>query len=375
MIFVATGSLMVALYFLFRTVYEAVTTPKLVPSRRSKGPLVSIIVPVRNEMGRILDKNIRSILNQDYDDIELIVVDDHSSDGSFECVDTLLLACRFPYSHVRARSRPDGWIGKTWALSEGKRVAKGEWLLFLDADVVFQPNHVSTLVDSALLQKLDGISGLSKLWLGSFWERAILPSLFWLSLMRVPPSEANNPNSPLCFGFGHTIFVRRIAHDEIGGFDAYRSDVLDDCSVMERLKSIGLRVRIFDLQDFASGQMYANLSEIFFGFSKNSFASIGYSIRKLSEYYFFQTLCNLIPALWLFFALQNRSIGLTEIIFLLVILIFLVIHFVMIWKMKEMPLLCVYFPFGHMMACCIMAYSAYCYFARRGVLWKGRPVS
>src|SRR5262245_30133483 len=136
-------------------------------------PKVSIIVPARNE-SRIVARSLHSLLNQDYPDFEIILVDDHSEDDTF-AIATAIAEQDSRLRVVRSVELPGDWRGKAWANQQGAAYAKGNWLLFTDADIEFHPSTLRLAVANAQKDKLDFLSIVPRMECNSFWARVVLP--------------------------------------------------------------------------------------------------------------------------------------------------------------------------------------------------------
>ena len=240
-------------------------------------PTVDILLPVRNEERRILRENVDSLASQDYPCFTVVVIDDHSTDGTVRLLDQAAATYSSRLTILKSRPLQNNWLGKLNALEVGKQATNSKWILAVDADVVYHRSTLATAMSYICEHSLDALSLLPEVRLDTFWESVIIPAISWLSLMRVSPTQANRPTSRYCFGYGNFILFRRELHDIAGGYAAYSADVLDDCATMERLKKNGARVGVADGRGFLSTRMYSCLSEIVEGFSKNTFAALNYS--------------------------------------------------------------------------------------------------
>lgn len=237
---------------------------------------VDILVPVRNESCRDFSGFLEDIGSQRLQHHSIYITDDRSTDSSAEMV--LQASRRHRSLHLlHGQDPPSGWTGKTHALMQGKRAGSGKWLALVDADIRLNPDTVARAIATANETCSSAVCVLPRFVYRSFWVRVVLPTMIWLSIMRVSPPESNSNLTRSAFGFGNFILVTREAHDRIGGFESYKDSVLDDCALFEALKSNGELTLIVDGASCIESEMYRNLSELILGFSKNSFASVGYS--------------------------------------------------------------------------------------------------
>ena len=236
------------------------------------GPLVSVVVPARNER-RNIGPCIDSALAGSYPAIEVIVVDDRSTDGTGD------VARARAASDARVRTvdnpeLPDGWFGKPWACATGARAARGDILCFTDADAQHGPALVSRAVREMTHEQLDMLSVAGRQELGTFWERVIQPHVFWTIASRYGGTESVNRSRRAedKIANGQCIFVRRDAYESIGGHAAVRDQVAEDVALAQRLFAAGKRTSLILGHDELTTRMYTSLAEIMAGWRKNVFA-------------------------------------------------------------------------------------------------------
>lgn len=211
-------------------------------------PRLSVVIPACNEVHTI-EPAVRSLLAQDYPSLEVVLVDDRSSDGTGEMVDRLAAADpRVVAVHVR--ELPKGWLGKVWALQTGLGHATGEWVLFTDADVHFATGALRRLVAAAVARRLDHLAGLPAAWRVSL-PVDIMVAHFLRALLTavLPPWGVENPASRRFFGVGACNLVRREALDRTVGLGWLRMETADDMGVGLLMKQSGahcLAVSAFD---------------------------------------------------------------------------------------------------------------------------------
>src|ERR1700747_1341954 len=170
------------------------------PSRR---PSVSVIVPARNEEAS-LRACLESLLVQVGIEFEIIVVDDGSTDG------TRAIAQSFPDVRVITPGRlPPGWTGKNNAVAAGAREARGEWLLFTDADTVHKPGSLARAVAEADQHGATLLSYSPEQEVHGFWEKAVMPVIFAELAATYPPTKVNDPASRLAAANGQYLMISR----------------------------------------------------------------------------------------------------------------------------------------------------------------------
>jgi chlorobactene glucosyltransferase len=235
-------------------------------------PLVSVVIPARNE-SRNIQRCVQSVLSSDYPRLEVIVVDDGSTDGTGE------IARRAAGSDSRARviesgALPAGWFGKQWACETGARSSHGEIILFTDADTVHSSDLITRSVNVMLRRSADLFSVLGRQELGSFWERMIQPQVFSIMSVRYGGTESITRSRFVKdkIANGQCLFVRRDSYEELGGHSIVRSHVAEDMMMAQRYFANGKRVVLAEGLNQLSTRMYTSLREIVHGWGKNVFA-------------------------------------------------------------------------------------------------------
>lgn len=234
-------------------------------------PLVSVIVPARNER-RNIESCVRSVLAGHYSPLELLVVDDRSTDGTADAA----TAVSRDDSRVRVVANPDlpdGWFGKPWACATGAASARGEIFCFTDADARHGPDLIARAVNAMDAGNLDMLSVAGRQELGGFWERVIQPQIFWMLGSRYGGTESVNrsPRVEDKIANGQCIFVRRAAYESIGGHGAVRHQVAEDVALAQRLFASGKRTELILGDQELTTRMYTSLGEIVAGWRKNLF--------------------------------------------------------------------------------------------------------
>ena len=235
-------------------------------------PLVSVIVPARNEAKNIA-RCVRSVLASRYPKLEVIVVDDHSTDGTADIV----RATAGGDSRIRIIANPDlppGWFGKQWACANGERAANGDILVFTDADTEHSPDLLGRAVNAMRAEHVDLLTLAGDQEMHTFWERVIQPQLFALLSMRYGGTEhvSNSKRPADVIANGQFIAVKRDAYHAVGGHALVRDRVAEDMSMAQEFVRSGRRMSILIATRQFSTRMYSSLSEIIRGWRKNIYA-------------------------------------------------------------------------------------------------------
>jgi len=229
-------------------------------------PRVSVVIPARDEVGEI-ERTVRSHLEQDYPDLQVVVVDDRSTDGTAKVLETLSREDS-RVTVVAGREPPEGWLGKPHALSQGARAAHGELLLFADADVRYDPRTLREAVAVMDERALDLLAFFPRLETRGFWESVLMPYL-GVAVFLGLGFLARVRRCPIAMGAGAGNLVRRRVYDSIGGHAALSDSVVDDVRLAVTIKRAGFRVAAFRATDRVAVRMYQGLRGVWNGFTKN----------------------------------------------------------------------------------------------------------
>jgi len=205
-------------------------------------PKVSIILPARNEeefIGKCLD----SLIKQDYENYEIIVIDDSSSDATGEIISEYAKK----YSKiipVSARPKPEGWMGKNWACMEGYRKATGELLLFTDADTNHSENIISLAVAHLISFNLDALSAIPKMLTFDFWTNVTLPMISTFLHTRFSALNVNNPSKKTGYFFGSFFILKKKTYEEVGMHEGVKQEIIEDGALGKKVKESGYKMKM-----------------------------------------------------------------------------------------------------------------------------------
>ena len=243
--------------------------------------MVSIIVPAHDE-ARVIERMVRSMRSQEDMKIEVIVVLDRCTDDTF---DRLVVAAE---GDPRVRiiendSCPEEWAGKCHAAAVGAAAAAGDWVLFTDADVQFDPGVVRAAVSIAAEQKVDLFSAYTRLTSGHWWEAVVQPPAAITLLRMFPPDRVNHEERPRSFANGQFMLFRRSAYDRLGGHAAVKEDLLEDLAFAKAVHRMGGRVRVVHSQDMIQTSMYESLDDLLSGWRRIFIESCHRNIGRLNR--------------------------------------------------------------------------------------------
>ena len=278
---------------------------------------VSILVPARNEEQNIA-ACVRSLLAQDYPDFEVIVLDDESTDRTWEMLEGLTKENK-SLKIRKGKPLPRGWIGKHWACHQLVGVASGELFLFTDADTRHHPNTLREAAAAFEAEEADFLTALPREEAKSLGEKLTIPVMSFGINSFLPVGFAHRTRlSAFCLAVGQFMLFRRKAYEKIGGYEAAKQKVLDDVWFGRRIKAQGLRWRIVDATQYVSCRMYTNLGEVSEGFSKNLYATFGNNLLVYIPVWLWLIAVFLFPMFVLGLALSGWAVPRTSVLLALV---------------------------------------------------------
>jgi chlorobactene glucosyltransferase len=238
-------------------------------------PRCSVLVPARNEELNI-GRCIKSLLDQDYPDFQVIVLDDNSTDQTWQILQEL--AVKYPgLTLLKGTPLPDDWLGKHWACSQLAQAADGELLVFVDADTYHEPGMLRGAAAAMLNERAALISALPRQVIISWSEMLSIPAFYLGMLCGVPLELTRLQRNPLLFAvLGQFLVFRRDAYDAAGGYAAVRNNVVDDIAIGRRVHAMGLKYKLLDGGGLVSCRMYRNFDQVWKGLTKSTFATFNF---------------------------------------------------------------------------------------------------
>lgn len=340
-------------------------------------PLVSILVPARNEAHRTLETSVASMLGQDYENYEVIVTNDRSTDATGEILHRLARRdARLKI--IDGKELPVGWLGKPHAMNQALEVARGSWILATDADMLFDRRALSTTVFHAETNGYDALTLLPRVECVTFWERVFMPSFGWFMLLARPIERVNDMTKADALGVGGFFLMRRAWIERIGGWRAVRAEVAEDLRLAEKLKAAGARLRIEYAPRLVRTRMQTNLAEIWEGFTKNLYAGTRFSFARAVAGGTAVFVFSVLPAVGAIVSFVIGMISDSNAWMMLCVPLALVwavqaLTFGFVYKQIELPLRFAGFaPLAHLLFVMILFNSAFKIAFGSGVMWKGR---
>jgi chlorobactene glucosyltransferase len=333
-------------------------------------PFVSICVPARNEE-RDLGACLQSLMAQNYPNFEVIAADDQSEDRTLEIIKHF--ERRFDnFIGFQGKPLPEDWLGKPYILSQAFSKTKGEYLLFTDADPVFEPFALKSAMFLMQKQKLDMLTLMPGASFGSFWERAVQPVIFGLIAGLTRFGDVNNPNNPKAMGIGAFILVKRSAYEKVSGHESVKKNVIEDIALGKVIKRSGHKIWIADGKSLFSIRMYHSLYEIWTGWKKNVFSAFKRSITRTISFAVTLIGFQLTPFLLLYLNWTTETFIWSFILSFLTIALTLATGIGLCKELKLNPLVALLFPLGSLVAIGIMFASMQQALIKNKTEWRGR---
>jgi chlorobactene glucosyltransferase len=254
-----------------------VKPPPADPARK-KWPFVSILIPARNEEKRI-EPCIRGMLQQDYPAYEILILDDRSTDRTFNVVQAYAKR-NVRLKVLRGKELPAGWVGKPWACFQLSKKARGEWLFFTDADTEHKPDMLKRTVQMAEQKKADVLTLFTRQITKTWMEILVIPVMAYTLLAFLPARLSLRKNSRFnrfAGVSGQFVFIRQKVYKAFGGHETVKNEIVEDLNFGKQVVRHGHRLVYGDGSDFSYCRMYTNAREVWEGFSKNFFPAMAFS--------------------------------------------------------------------------------------------------
>jgi chlorobactene glucosyltransferase len=290
MIFVTTLQFLliifIAVYLFINMIYLVRLCP--IKDKLISFPYISVCIPARNEE-RDIEGCVKSLLNQNYPNFEVIVVDDNSTDNTAKIVCSMTK--QYPnLIFIAGAKLISGWIGKPYALHQAYQRSRGQYLLFTDADLIYKPHALNTAMHTMKFKDLDLLTLMPAAIFGSFWERVVQPVIFGFIAALTNFRKVNSESHKSAMGFGAFLMFKKISYRKIGGHRSVSNEVLEDIMIAKKAKLSGLSTLVADGKHLFSIRMYHSMNEIWIGWRKNIFLAMKKSIFR-AFYYMAMVLC------------------------------------------------------------------------------------
>ena len=336
-----------------------------------EAPLISVIIPARNEEKNI-GECIESVLIQKYKNLEIIVVDDSSQDKTFEIAKKYAEKDR-RIKLIKIDRLPEGWLGKNYACYTGYKNAKGEVLLFLDADTRLKNEKSIEFALSKLRSKnLSLLSLIPHIETGSFWEKVFMPLWTWSFMILFPLKLLENKRfKKIAFAFGPFLMFERNFYEKIGGHLICKNEIVEDVYLARISKNKGGRIALLDGRNVIKVRFYHNFREMKDGTVKSTFGFFSYSYKNLFVSLIILSITFLLPFLNLLRGVIYDNFELFKISFFEVSLIYLLKILSDNYFYFDLRYV-ITFPISVILGIYFSLLSAFEAFFKKGYIWKER---
>ena len=269
-------------------------------------PRVSLLIPARNEEAN-LELLLPTLVAQDYANLEIIVLNDHSTDRTLE------VAQKYAARDSRLRVIEGGellpdWLGKPNACRQLAEAASGEILVFTDADTLWQPDAISLCVKAMQATQADAMCAWPEQILSGWFSSLVQPWMTWSLLALLPVWLIPNPKHKLIVSAnGQMLAFRKNCYSSIGGFEPVKHSILEDMALARNVKAQNMRFVLLNGLGSVKCKMYSSTQETFDGFAKAAFVGLGSSVPALFVSILFFAWLFLVPWVWFFVALTSSS--------------------------------------------------------------------
>ncbi|WP_117161755.1 glycosyltransferase family 2 protein [Paraliobacillus sp. X-1268] len=266
-------------YQLLFVLWNLATFPSLKKSvkERYASTRLSVLIPARNEERNIKDC-LNSVLKQTHLPDEILVLNDHSTDQTKAILEQIMIK-QSRVKVVEGVALPLGWMGKSFACQQLADHAKGDWLVFLDADARLEKDALEKLLPLVDKQQTGIISGFPRQILGTWMEKLVVTMMQFVIISHLPIRYVQKAKSSLfAAAHGAFILVNKESYQKVGGHEAIKSSMLDDMQLMKRFKLFGYPATLVKIDQVVNMRMYRNAKEVWQGYQKNLFAGLNRNV-------------------------------------------------------------------------------------------------
>lgn len=335
-------------------------------------PMVSILIPARDEEANI-GTCLESLCRQDYPNFEILVLDDNSTDATAAVVESVASKDR-RVRLIRGQPLPQGWTGKSFACHQLALQARGDWLLFTDADTTHEPHMLRAILSTAMQSESALISGFPRQRTDSIAEQVAIPLLYFILLSWVPFWLLQRSSKPrTTIAIGQFMFFRTQDYWKAGGHEKVKSKILEDVALGIAITRHGMRQTALDLSSVVSTRMYCRISGIWEGFMKWMYSVATFSFPAFVALVLAAFFLLLVPFLWLIQSLLAGSV--TERLYLPVLLsvaALLLMRWLVDKHFQQSIVSTLLHPVGISFMLAVGLSGIFRRVTRRGVRWKGR---
>lgn len=323
---------------------------------------ITALIPARDEAESI--PTTVGALQQQGQNLAVILIDDQSSDGTAD------LAKRSFSGNLRVlpgKELPEDWVGKLWALEQGRQLATTELILLLDADIELAPGTIRVLKSKLKAENLDLVSLMAELRMQTFWEKFLSPAFIFFFKLLYPFAEGNDPRSGLGVAAGGCVLIRAGTLQAVGGFSALKASIIDDCELANRVKQVGGKTWIGLTHSAKSQRPYPSLGSFWNMVARTAFTQLRYSVFLLLLTTFLMAVVFWCPIL----GLVHRSM-IVRVVSWLGLVSMWAAYLPVVRFYRQTPLLVITLPVVALLYLLMTWSSAIRYWNGELSMWKGR---
>ncbi|WP_165995650.1 glycosyltransferase family 2 protein [Bacillus sp. Cs-700] len=359
--------------FLLWTIINSLFMPRLKGTGDENG-LVSILVPLRDEE-RNVSELVQSLKKLTYQNIEFLLLDDHSTDQTLDLL--------FKYTKndqrftiVQGKELPEGWTGKVYACHQLSEHAKGDYLLFHDADLRLSPSAIQAALSLMKKRKASMLTGFPAFPVSLFLEKLLVPLQHFVVHFHLPIGPANGTTLPsFTAAHGAFIMVHQEAYKQVGGHASIQETLLDDIDLAKAFKKKGHKVLLANITNMVTCYMYQTNREVWEGFTKNLFPGLGRSRFLIMMLFIFYGLFYVGPLVLLSIGLYTFM---TDSLQLTLFIPYVLIVLQKLWidgRTNQKMTLAFLMPLSAIAFMTLLIHSMRTGLKQKGYVWKGRTYS
>ncbi len=335
-------------------------------------PLISILIPARNEADNI-SRCLKSLLKQNYPNLEILVLNDHSTDETRKVVQ-LIAKKDNRVRLLEGAPLEAGWTGKNFASHQLAKVAKGAYFIFTDADTLHFPKTISSAFAAMMATNVDALSIYPRQIMVTFFERMSVPIINIALQCFIPFLLIKKSKSPLfCTAIGQFMMFKKEVYKKVGGYESIKNHLVDDIQISKQVKRSGYRFMVFDGRNTVFCRMYKNLKGVIIGLTKSIYPAFNGNLFALFSFTGLLSATLMIPFIILPLGafLFNWPTALIRLIIIQVIMI-LTIKAILAIRYKQKMLDILLAPVSMAIIDALIFVSFFQAKYGEGLTWKGR---
>ncbi len=371
--YIITGALALILinFIINNILFKDTSKVELSPETIKENPLISVLIPARNEENNI-KRCLTSLMKQDYENIEILVLNDNSTDNTAGIVSELARKDkRIKLYHGKPLKK--GWLGKSFACYQLSKFAKGKYLVFTDADTLHFPNSIGSSVACLLRYKVDALSVFANQIMVTIHERMMVPSGNYMIFGFLPLFLIRKAKSALfCAAIGQFMLFKKDVYEKIGGHKAVKGRILEDVIISKQVKRCGYKFMIFDGRHSLHCRLYHNFKEVVRGYSKVLFAAFGFNVYMMMTAIFFVSVLFLLPFIMLPISILFDWAQMHVSLMIIQVIMILITRLIITFRYRSRIIDAFLHPLAFIYLIAIAITSVFQVKYGAGVYWKGR---